>query len=731
MNIRRSIFVIITMCLMCTSMASGDVSIIPKPTSMTAGKGEFHLDRKTVISADTKHNGIASLMGERIGKILGSSRMTVTSKTPVTGFIQIKIDPSYAATGDEGYKLDINPKQVSIKAQKPIGLFYGMQTLIQICEQRSPAKGGKIALPCMRIEDRPAFEWRGLMLDCSRTFLNISYLKRYVDLLASYKMNVLHLHLTDDQGWRLEIKKYPKLTTIGAQFADRFKDNGGFYTQAQMRDFVAYARNRGVTIVPEIEMPGHSLGALTAYPELSCFGGPFEIHPFMEGPGIHYEVFCIGNENTAKFFEDVLSEVIDIFPSKYIHIGGDEVPRDQWHRCPKCQALMKAEGLKDENELQSFFTRRMEKFLLSKNRQLIGWDEIMEGGLSPKATVMSWRGVGPGVEALKQGHDVVFAPTTYCYFDYPHGVISIEKTYSYNPIPEGILSNDARIIGVQSCMWTHIARTEPDIDKQILPRLIALSEVAWSNPQNRNFDEFSKRLNPHLERISGMGFAYHKEPGPARYKKELRISFDFEGDNAWTSEGKDEITLKPARDSLQTVDGLADAGYFMRVSAESTASGMDDDRLLDFGRAPFMVEFWVRHQGQVDRQYGSTVFSYGEAGNSGWRIGINGKNEVLFSMYGIYDISGPKSIVPVDGKWHHVAVNVRKNQNLHFHVDGRLTDRLNINWVPSSPGSPVIIIGNDNSGTTPFVGDVDRIRVSSGEFSAGETDAFYTYRQTR
>jgi hexosaminidase len=349
------------------------------------------------------------------------------------------------------------------------------------------------------------------LIDTSRTFVPIAYLRRYVDLLALYKMNVLQLHLTDDQGWRVEVKKHPRLTSVGSKFDERYNEFGGYYMQKDIKDLVAYASARNVTILPEIEMPGHCAAALAAYPDLGCRNQPQVIFPFMEAlvPGLQPCVFCAGNDRTFEVLEDVLSEVIELFPSRYIHIGGDEAVKDWWKTCPKCQARIKAEGLKDESELQSYFVKRIERFLDSKHRKLIGWDEILEGGLAPRAAVMSWRGTVGGVEAIGQGHDVVFSPTSHCYFDYPNAEFSTVNVYSYEPVPEGITEEQSRhVLGAQGNMWTHIARSEDAIDRQVFPRLIALSEVTWSPRESRNLDDFLARLARHFPRLDALGVKY-------------------------------------------------------------------------------------------------------------------------------------------------------------------------------------------------------------------------------
>lgn len=647
--------------------------------------------------------------------LTGASGMRISAQSGR----RIVLDIEGPGSGDEGYILDVRAQAITIRATDKKGIFNGMQTLFQLFPF-----GKRASIPCMHVEDRPAFGWRGLMLDCSRTFLSADFLKRYIDVMSAFKLNVLHLHLTDDQGWRLEIPRYPKLTEIGSKFEDKYNDKGGFYTRGEMAGLVKYAEDRGITIIPEIEMPGHSIAALKSYPELSCAGGPFEIRPYTLTPGIYDDVMCPGNEMTFRFVEDVLTDVMELFPSKYIHIGGDEVPKTKWRLCPKCQARMKAEGLKDENELQSYFTKRIGAFLNSKGRRLIGWDEIMEGGLPRKAAVMSWRGVGPGTDALKQGHEVVFAPTSHCYFDYPYEVTDTEKVYAYNPVPEGLTDKEAKnILGIQACMWTHIARTETDIDKQIFPRLIALSEVAWSNSPKRDFADFAGRLKSQLAILDRSKTAYYKEPAPPAYVDELRASFDFNAADAdaWKSGGRAAITLAPASGASIEQGGPNGASGYLSIPPGALVKGDDPERLLDFARMPFAVDMWIRHEGQKEQQYGSTIFSYGQTGPGGWRVGINSRNQLIFSLYGIYDSEAPNSIAPSDGVWHHISVRFMKDRHVSFYVDGKRTDHLGLSAHGGSPQGTGALIGNDQSGTTPFVGGITQIRISAGE-SPGEAE---------
>ncbi len=487
--------------------------LIPEPVKMEAGDGGFSLTKDTRILYEKGADELKTV-GEYLARMLERAtgfRMSVMEtdweKKGVKQSIVLVLTKERPELGGEGYLLKVDPDSVFISARTKAGVFYGVQTVRQLLppEIEGSERAARI-IPCVTIEDYPRFSWRGFMIDCSRTFQRIEYLKRLIDLMALYKLNVFHLHLTDDQGWRIEIKKHPALTLKGSKFPLRYGGRGGFYTQEEMRDLIRYAAARNVTLVPEIEMPGHCLAALSVYPNLSCTGGPFDIYPFFKGPGIQRNVYCAGNDGTFAFLEEVLEEVIDLFPSPYIHLGGDEVPKAKWKACPKCQARIEAEKLEDEAELQSWFIGRMARFIEGKGRKVIGWDEIMEGGLAEGAAVMSWRGVKPGNEALQAGHSVVFSPTSHCYLDYTHKVTPLEKIYAFDPAGAGPATDEAgRILGVQANMWTHIAVKEKDVDSQVFPRLIALAEAAWSPPARRNEEDFLRRMKRHLPRLELLG----------------------------------------------------------------------------------------------------------------------------------------------------------------------------------------------------------------------------------
>lgn len=419
----------------------------------------------------------------------------------------------------EGYELTVSSDRVTIKGQAANGVFYGLQTLRKSVP--AIAYGSDIILPAAVIKDAPRFAYRGMMLDVGRHFFSVDFVKRYIDLLAMHNMNYFHWHLTEDQGWRIEIKKYPRLTEIGSirketgigSSRTEFdgKPYGGFYTQDEIKEIVKYAQEQYVTVIPEIDLPGHMLAALAAYPELGCTGGPYEVACHW---GVFSDVLCIGNEKTYEFLEGVLAEVIELFPSKYIHIGGDEAPRTRWETCPKCQMLAKKEGLKPDREhstedrLQSYCMKRIERYLNEKGRQIIGWDEILEGDVAPNATVMSWRGIQGGIKAAKLKHDVIMTPNDYMYFDYYQSAdkgqeplamgsgVTVEKVYGFEPVVTELENEEKKhILGVQANMWTEYIATPEHVEYMMVPRMAALAEVQWMMPEEKDYQEFLKRLN--------------------------------------------------------------------------------------------------------------------------------------------------------------------------------------------------------------------------------------------
>jgi hexosaminidase len=501
----------------------GRYPIIPWPRAIDARDGAFALGAGLQIALVDGGNSDVRRLGDLLARYL-RELAGINAEIGDGGAIRMGLR-SDAPAGTESYALDVATERIGLTARDPRGLFYGIQTLRQLVAA-SPK-----AVPAVRIEDAPRFPYRGLHLDVGRHFFPVEFIKRYIDLLATFKLNTFHWHLTEDQGWRLEIKRYPKLTEIGAWRKETIVGHarrgpkgydgtrhGGFYTQDQARDVVAYAKERGVTVLPEIEMPGHSLAALAAYPEFANVPGPFEVRTTW---GISDEVFS-PSEATFTFLENVLREVMDIFPSEYIHIGGDEAPKKRWKESPDAQAIIKKEKLADEDGLQSWFIRRIERFLNANGRRVIGWDEILEGGLAPNATVMSWRGTKGGIAAAKQGHDVVMAPQEDLYFDHYQadpeheplaigGMTPIEDTYRYEPIAAELTADEAKhVLGPQACMWTEYMPTTDQVEYMAYPRVLALAEIAWSPREARDWDSFQKRLPAALALLDRLGVKYRK-----------------------------------------------------------------------------------------------------------------------------------------------------------------------------------------------------------------------------
>ena len=505
--------------------AQGDYAIIPLPQEVvTQGSAPFLLKPSTPISYQ---EGDAEM--EQTARFLASYVKEATGYEPkvITGNADKGIHLSIASDirNPEGYRLLVSENGIEIAGASNAGIFYGVQTLRKSIP--AVAEGMDIELPAASINDYPRFPYRGMHLDVSRHFFPVDSVKKFIDILALHNMNRFHWHLTDDQGWRIEIKKYPELTQIGAQrketvigrnsgkYDGKPYGEGMFYTQDEIRDVIAYAQERFITIIPEIDLPGHQLAAITTYPDLGCTGGPYEVWTQW---GVSDDVICAGNEKAMTFLEDVLGEVIDLFPSEYIHVGGDEAGKSAWKKCPKCQALMKEKGMKNVDELQSYMIHRAEEFLNSKDRKLIGWDEILEGGLAPEATVMSWRGEDGGIKSARMGHDVVMTPGNYMYLDFyqadpktqPYaigGYTPIKKVYSYNPVPADSLTAEEcqHILGVQANTWTEYIQTPEHLEYMMFPRALAVAEIGWTPQELRTWEDFKPRMNAHISKLQGMG----------------------------------------------------------------------------------------------------------------------------------------------------------------------------------------------------------------------------------
>ncbi|MFH1198426.1 MAG: family 20 glycosylhydrolase [bacterium] len=536
--------------------AQSRTNIIPKPVSVIEHQGFFEIKDQMASINMSKEAAAKPAEDFLIERIVTSTGFTVnireTDDFDTENFILFK-NTNDSQLGEEGYTLLVEPGKIVITANAAPGFLYAAQTLIQLLPPEVylflPEKKVEWKIPCVEITDYPRYQYRGMHLDVSRHFFPAEFVKKYIDILASYKFNRFHWHLTDDNGWRIEIEKYPLLQEISAWRVDRehqpwtewslIKEGekatyGGYYSKEEVREIIQYAKDRCITIIPEIEMPAHSVEVLAAYPELSCTGGPFNVLPGSYWPNV--DILCAGNESTFTFLENVLTEVLELFPSEYIHIGGDEADKTRWEACPKCQKRIKDEGLKDEKELQSYFIKRIEKFVKSKGKKIIGWDEILEGGLPPDATVMSWRGMQGGIDAATQGYDVIMTPVSHCYFDYYQadpefqpkaigGFTSLKKVYLFEPTPSELTEQQAKhILGAQANLWSEFIPTGSHAEYMVLPRMIALSEVNWSRKDSRDWIDFRTRLEEHFKKLSARGINY----STGSYKVNVKTTFENE-----------------------------------------------------------------------------------------------------------------------------------------------------------------------------------------------------------
>ena len=593
------------MAFLLPSTAAGqtaDFNIIPRPQQVNVSNdAPFTLSAKTVISLGTNNQDMkrnANMLASYIEQATGIRHTVGKSKNGAA--IILTIDKTIANA--EGYKLDADAKQIRIAGASAAGVFYGIQTLRKSLPLVN-GKASKVSIPAVHIADAPRFAYRGTHLDVSRHFVTADSVRQFIDMLALHNINRFHWHLTDDQGWRIEIKKYPLLTQIGSKRAQTVighnsgkydgKPYSGFYTQKQIRDIVKYAADRYITIVPEIDLPGHMQAALAAYPDMGCTGGPYEV---WQKWGVSDNVLCAGNDKTLTFIDNVLKEITQLFPSKYIHVGGDECPKTQWQKCPKCQARIKAlnleakDGHSAEERLQSYIITHASNYLKSLGRNTIGWDEILEGGLAEGATVMSWRGESGGIAAAKQHHDVVMTPNSYLYFDYYQsldkaneplaigGYLPLETVYSYEPMPKELTADEARhIIGVQANIWTEYMPTFKQMQYMALPRLAALSEVQWSQPALKDYTSFTNRLTEFTHMYDRLGYNYAKHL--------YNVAIHVDSDNKWreilihmTTAGKAEIryTLDGTEPTVNST--LYTGAIVLQKSAKIRAAAFRDGK---------------------------------------------------------------------------------------------------------------------------------------------------------
>ena len=553
---------------------NSSINIVPQPNSIIKGRG--NLDLRSIEKIVTKNNSkeeqiVAQFLQDLLKPINQLNIEPFKTQNGKNIVVCLNEDLSIP---DEGYHLKINNKSIILEASTSGGLFYGFQTFRQLCDAKlekgvSPKK--KTISECV-IEDSPKFKYRGMHLDVSRHFFDIEFIKTYIDMIALHKMNVFHWHLTDDNGWRIEIKKYPLLTEKSAWRIDRTgepwkeqsppKENekptyGGFYTQDEIREIVKYASKRNIMVIPEIEMPGHTSEVFAAYPELSCKGEYLPVNPGSYWPNV--DIFCAGNDAVFVFLENVLEEVSKLFPSPYLHIGGDEADKLNWRNCVKCQRRIKQEKLKDEHELQSWFIKKIEKFILSKNKKLVGWDEILEGGLAKTATVMSWRGMQGGIQSAQAGHEVIMCPTSHCYFDYYQaspenspvafgGLITLKKVYSFDPIPNELTKDQKNLVlGAQGNLWTEYVQTPQRAQQRVLPRMTALSEVLWSGPNKYSYENFYNRLSVLINRFDLLGWVH----SPGSFVVSIHPNYNEKNNNYKINISSE----KPGKNILFTLDG--------------------------------------------------------------------------------------------------------------------------------------------------------------------------------
>lgn len=632
-------------------------SIIPKPVSLTEQNGFFTIDNNTSIQYNATQKKIAPAVDFFVNAINSISGYKLKINSPSKNSIQLVLDKKLVSQ-EEGYQLSINEKGIKITANSYGGIFYAMQSVLQLLPQTRT--NAKLIAPYMQANDYPRFKWRGMHLDVSRHFFGPEVVKQYIDLMAMYKLNTFHWHLVDDQGWRIEIKKYPALTEVGAwrvnqndkvwgnrpqAIAGEQPTYGGYYTQEQIKDIVAYAQIRNITIIPEIEMPGHVASAIAAMPELSCTQLPQL--PLTGGNYSNMSSnYCVGNEATYGFIENVLSEVIALFPSSYIHIGGDEVDKAPWKKCVRCQARIKKEGLQNEEELQSYFIKRIERFIVSKKRKMVGWDEILEGGLAPEATVMSWRGETGGIAAAKMKHDVVMTPGSPCYFDHYQagpegeplaigGMNTLKKVYDYEPIPAELNSEEAKyVLGAQANVWAEYITTTAQLEYMVLPRMLALAEVLWSPKENKNWVGFNERLKYHFAGFEqkGLNFSpgnFTVEVKPIAENGKLSVALSTEITNAsirYTTDG----SLPNTSSSLYTTPIQINASQIVK------AVTVQNGKIMNL--VPATQAFAMHNAIGASVTYANAPYKgYMAGGINALTDGVRGKNAVGKFWHGFYE----------------------------------------------------------------------------------------------
>ncbi len=673
----RFIFILCWLCLACSEI-NAQFNVIPEPDQWNVTSSQFILDEKTVIvsnaGARNEAKYLAAWLSAATGKEYGVVDMNAM---PTENFILISGSKRSSEMTEErlkslpdtlrkrvlqadrsSYRLNVTAKGIIINAEFDQGAFYGVQTLRQLLPLSAEQRQLKLpyALRNMNISDGARFPHRGLLLDCCRHFMSVDFVKKYIDALAYYKMNVLHWHLTEDQGWRIQIDKYPLLTEVGAWRTEKDGSRyGGFYTKEQIHEVVAYAAARHITVIPEIELPGHSTAAIAAYPALSCTHEKIEVE---NDWGVFKDIYCAGDDYTFEFLENVLTEVCELFPSPFIHIGGDEAPKFRWEHCEKCQKRMKQEKLKNEAELQTYFIERVAAFLSKKGKRIIGWDEILEGGIPADAMIQSWRGMEGGEHAAKASHDVVMSPTSHCYFDYGLSATDLEEVYSFDPIPSSLSMTEAKFIRGGECnMWTEHAPQEL-VDGKVFPRMLALAEVLWTYPEQRNYAAFYKRVEDHYARLRALNVApgFPKVPVsleveqqnntmvvslvPAIEPIDIRYSIAPMGNRSGDKYGPyvDPIIVdRPMLLSLKALLGELSYSEPMRWWFEPHKA-LGDSIRLSYEPSPWYTG--GGHNALVDGRLGSTNFRDGA-----WQA-VQGKN-----MEAVIDLGAATDVSELETRW--------------------------------------------------------------------------------
>ncbi len=627
------------------SFAQSAINIVPLPNEITVSPGNFIFSSCTRLQYDIS---LKEAVQPLITKLANSAGIDLLSKSVCTKKSSIIASIDKAIKDDEGYQLAILPQKILLKAKTAAGIFYGVQSILQLLpdaiEKSDLQKNMKWQIPCITIKDAPRFSYRGVMLDVARHFMPYEFLKKLIDLLAMQKMNRLHLHLTDTQGWRFESKKYPKLTQLGAyrkgtalnttyDYNSRPNDSlyGGFYTQEQLKDLVKYAEKKFITIIPEIEMPAHSMSALASYPELACLDSNGKAFPY---PQQIQNEYCTKDE-TFIFLDNILEEVMNVFPSKYIHVGGDEASKETWNKCKYDQQRMKAEGLKNVEELQSYFIARIEKFVNSKGRSIIGWDEILQGGLAPNATVMSWTGIEGGIKAAQQHHNVIMTPGDYCYFDHYQSdapgepvafccMLTLPKVYSYDPVPAALKEDEKKYIqGAQGNLWAEYVPDPAKAEYMIFPRAIALAEVDWTNLSKKNYEEFTGRLINYLKRLNTYNVNYSKHIFEIKLGTSINVNKQVTATLGGVS--KDHIIHYTLDGTVPTEQSaIYKTPIIIEKNGTLTAAVLQDGILLDQIKKSFNLHKAV---GKSIALQTAPDIQYNKGGNSAWVNGCLGNDE--------------------------------------------------------------------------------------------------------